>query len=176
MKTFLNILIVGIIAFLFAEAAYVNKFIYEKEVQSYWDLADKSSTIEEKSKYIDQFVAQFEKPEFQGKHSALIFKTPNNSFEYNFNALKSLQTRLNEIKTMDMTSFEYQTAIQQITQQEQGEASELVTQLKSIWIRTYYIEIWDWVFTSIMVLICITGMVVNGLFVFRMKRRFSRHS
>lgn len=123
---------------------YVTNFKYSQQVESYWNLADKSSTIEEKSKHINSFVAQFENKGLEGMHNALFFKTPDNSFDANFAALKSLQLRLEQIKTMDMSSFEYQTAIQQITQQEQGEANNMLKQLEDIWVLKYYPLIWNY--------------------------------
>jgi hypothetical protein len=42
-------------------------------------------------------------------------------------AVKTLAERLDQIKKLDPNSFEYNTAIQQITGQEQGEA-EVITQ------------------------------------------------
>ena len=108
-------------------------YTYKKNISSYWDLADKSSTIAEKATHIDCFVEALSKDNLYGEYNALIFKTPNNSFDGNFDALKSLQKRLYEIKDMNVSSFEYQTAIQQITEQEQGGAEEMIGTLRGVW-------------------------------------------
>ncbi len=116
-----------------------------KDFISYWSLADKSSTIEKKAEYIDKFVIALEKSDLKGSYNTLFFPTPDNSFDQNFDALKTLQGRLHEIQTMDIKSFEYQTAIQQITGQEQGEAEALISVIKGVWWKGYGVFLWDWV-------------------------------
>ena len=154
---------IGIVFFVgMISSAIIAAYQYEKQFQSYWDLADKSSTIEEKSRYIDIFVENYKKADLSGYHNAIIFKTPNNSFDKNFQALQSLQSRLQEIKTMDVKSFEYQTAIQQITQQEQGEAFEILYQLSGTWYIKYYFFIWNWM-GVVSILITIATLLI-GIF------------
>lgn len=67
--------------------------------------------------------------------------------------------RLREIQGMDVNSFEYQTALQQITQQEQGEASAMLEQIKGAWVLGHYWYLWDWygvlVFFGFLVLVFI---------------------
>ena len=146
MKTFFKFLtfttiilsIVLIASYLIAEYQYSNK------IQSYWELADKASTIDQKSEYLSKFIVAIE-DEGLGGHNAIVFKTPDNSYDENIKALKSLQSRLDDIKDMDVTSFEYNTAIQQITAQEQGEASQMITVIKQIWYKNHYFLLWDWV-------------------------------
>lgn len=119
---------------------------YNNKFSSYWELADKSSTIEEKSKYINLFVEAFEKQDdLAGQYNAIFYKTPTESFDKNLQALKSLQQRLDEIKTMDIKSFEYQTAIQQITAQEQGEAGSMLHTLEGTWVKQNYFLLWNWI-------------------------------
>ena len=137
LSLFLTILMIG--------KQIVTKYKYEKEYFSYWQLADKSSTIEEKSIYIDRFVIALREAKMEGKNNALILTTPDNSFDYNFKALLSLQIRLKEIKQMDVKSFEYQTAIQQITAQEQGEAENMLNVFSGIYWQTYNFMCWEWV-------------------------------
>lgn len=122
-----------------------KSYTYTNEFGSYWELADKSSTIEEKSKYINLFVEAFEKSGLQGEYNAVFYKTPTVSFDKNLLALKSLQQRLEEIKTMDIRSFEYQTAMQQITAQEQGEARDMLDVLQGCWTKNNYFLYWAWV-------------------------------
>lgn len=123
----------------------ISNYRYENEIGSYWSLADKSSTVIKKSENIDKFVDALESSGLNGKYNAIYLKTPDNSFDMNFEALKTLQQRLREIKNMDVTSFEYNTAIDQITAQEQGEANELISIFKGIWYKENYILLWDWI-------------------------------
>src|SRR3990167_1476559 len=88
-----------------ANAEWGNK------IGSNWSLADKSSTIAEKSEYINKFVVALENANLERVNDSIMFPTPDTSFDFNLKALKTLQTRLEEIKTMKVDSFEYQTAI-----------------------------------------------------------------
>jgi hypothetical protein len=128
---------------------------FEKDVYSYWKLADKASTITQKAEYIDKFVVALDQLNYQGTYNAVIFPTPDNSYDKNFEALISLQTRLHEIKLMDVTSFEYQTAIQQITEQEQGGAYDMLEELKGLWWKNNHILLWDWIGFVQILLSCI---------------------
>lgn len=118
---------------------------YENSIGSNWSLADKSSTITQKSLYVDKFVAALDQQGFQGKYNAIIFPTPDNSFDRNLDALKSLQGRLREIQTMNPSSFEYQTAMQQITGQEQGEAKEMLDVFEGVWWLQHHPLLWNWI-------------------------------
>ena len=107
----------------------VSGYKFKSNYSSDWELADKSSTLEAKSEYLDKFVENLEIGKLTGDfhtHGALIFKNDANSFSENLNALKTLQLRLRDVKDMNPNSFEYNTAIQQITGQEQGEASDMI--------------------------------------------------
>jgi hypothetical protein len=109
----------GIAAEVFAD------FEYENSIGSYWSLSEKASSLDAKADYLNKFVAAVEAAHLEG-NNAIFLRTPDNSIEQNMVALHSLQKRMNEIKGMDVTSFAYQQAIQQITAQEQGEASKLL--------------------------------------------------
>lgn len=143
--------LLGIILVIFLILANYN---WSNNFLSYWNLADKSSTIDAKSGYIDQFVKKIEDGKFSD-YNAIFLKTPDNNFEKNFTALKTLQGRLQEIKTMDIESFAYQQAIQQITAQEQGEAQDMLLQLKGCWMLRNYLLLWGWI--SEIFVILITG-------------------
>jgi hypothetical protein len=125
--------------------AIKTDYNYSRDYESYWDLAVKASTIEKKIEGIDLFVEALNKSNLQGKHNALFLETPNNGFNENFDALKSLQVRLHEIKEMDIKSFEYQTALAQITQQEQNEAHEMLAVFRGIWFLKNNLLFWGWV-------------------------------
>lgn len=129
---------------------------YEREVHSYWSLADKSSTITAKAGYLDQFVRALGQQGLAGTYDAVIYPTLDNSFDANFEALKSLQGRLHEIQQMNVTSFEYQTAIQQITAQEQGEAKAMLNVFEGAWFKRHHFMLWDWV----LMLQVVFGMLV----------------
>lgn len=151
MTTFKNILgvailvAVSLISIALIVTAVRAGYQYDREIGSYWTLADKSSTIEAKSRLIDQFVLALEKQNLQGVHDALIFPNLDNSFDANFEALKTLQQRLREIQTMNPASFEYQTAIQQITAQEQGEAQQMLDVFWGSWKMKYHFLVWDYI-------------------------------
>ena len=123
----------------------VANYQFEKAYLYAWNLADKSSTIEAKAGYISQFVEKLEngKTDFSA-NNAVWLKTPDNSFEMNLTALKTLNSRLHEIMKMDVKSFEYQTAIQQITAQEQGEATNLIDTIKGCWVKENHPIVWEW--------------------------------
>ncbi|MCX6749883.1 MAG: hypothetical protein NTZ83_00325 [Candidatus Pacearchaeota archaeon] len=123
-------------------------------------MADKSSTIVKKSEYLDKFVGALEKGGFERKYNAVFLKTPDNSFDQNFEALKSLQKRLHEIQDMDVSSFEYQTAMQQITGQEQGEAQEMMKVFRGIWWKENHLLLWNWICLVQVILSC--GVIIVG--------------
>jgi len=145
----------GIVLFLIGSAllfsiiatGVMGTYEYQKDYSSSWKLAYKASTIEQKLVYIDKYVTALENGGFEGKHEAIFFKTPDNSFDKNLEAIKSLQTRLSEIQEMDPTTFEYNTAIYQITQQEQMEGKTLNETFAGIWWLDNYMLLWDWICT-----------------------------
>lgn len=137
-----GILAIGIILRIRAEI--VTDYEYDKTIQSYWSLSEKASTLAQKSSYLDKYVAAIEGAGLSG-NNAIIFPTPDNSYEQNLVALKSLQGRMHQIQGMDEQSFAYQTAIQQITAQEQGEAQHLTDTFEGIWYLRYHYWLWGWV-------------------------------
>lgn len=126
----------------------IGNYNYENEIFQAWQLADKSSTLAAKSTYINEYVAKLKAEDNAGKfssHNAVWLKTPNNSFASNMQALESLALRLNETKGMDPGSFQYNTAIQQITQQEQGEAWAINNTFQKCYNLENYPIIWGWI-------------------------------
>lgn len=138
-----------------------SNYEYNRKYESYWSLADKSSSIPKKSELVDKFVTALEKSDLHGKYDAVFLETPDNSFDENLTALKTLQTRLHEIKTMDVTSFQYQSAIQQITAQEQGEAHNMLSVFSGVWEKENYPLLWGWIFMINLSVSCI--LLVAGL-------------
>ena len=156
MKKFGIILFIVGILFAVARMSYrtlVVKPDYQQSIGGYWELADRSSTLAEKSEYIDKFVNALEKENLSGVYDALFVFNPQDGFDQNLKSLKTLQYRLKEIKNMDENSFAYQTALQQITQQEQGEASPMINTLNRCWAKQNYYTFWNFylIFTFLMV-------------------------
>lgn len=140
----------------------IGNYRFEKDYLQLWELSDKTSTISAKQKYISEFVLSLENGYKKGDFSsfnALFLKTPNNSFEANLNALKTLSQRLIEIQEMDPKTFEYNTAIQQITAQEQGDAHNLIGVIKGCYFLNNYFIVWNWVG------VCLGLIVGFGIFI-----------
>ena len=132
---------------------------------SQWHLADRSSTLEAKSQYINSFMLALESMKEKGmlsEYNALFLKTPQNNTENNIKALKTLQNRLGEVGTMDTKSFEYNQAIQQITAQEQGEAQALINDLFGSFQLMHYRYVWGWIGGVLAIVACVlfVGIVV----------------
>jgi hypothetical protein len=136
-----------IIGLLFAGSRLATRiyagYEYRNEVSSYWTLSERASTIAQKSEYMNKFVDALTKAKLEGTNANLIMQTPQSEFNENFKAVKSLQARLADISKMDETSFAYQTAIEQITKQEQGEAEQLLCEIKSCWLRVNWPTLWN---------------------------------
>lgn len=161
------VLLVGAV-FLFiwsVAASVVASNEYEREISSAWNLSEKSSTLEQKSAYLDKFVAAVEGANLSG-NDAMWLKTPDNAIDQNMVALHSLQQRMNEIKGMDVKSFEYQQAIAQITQQEQGEAGQMLRTIQGVWFLTYHPLLWDWIELVKMLVLIVLGVVGIVIIVF----------
>lgn len=126
-------------------------FEYQKTINAEWELADRSSTIAAKREHIDKFIANVEKCGLEGTYDALLFPNETNGFDANLIALKTLQARLHEIEGMDIRSFEYQTAIQQITAQEQGEAQSMLQTIEGTWWKKFYLPVYGLVGMTITV-------------------------
>jgi len=120
---------------------------YVCEYMCHWNLAEKASTISAKQKEIKAFVKALEKGDENGefaKNNAVFFPTPDNAFANNLEMVQTLDQRLEEIRSMDPKSFEYNTAIQQITAQEQGEAHRMLGVFDGCWTLRNYWWMWDW--------------------------------
>lgn len=121
---------------------------FEKDYMSNWTLAEKSSTLEAKSVYLSKFLDSlkggYENGNFSS-HNALFLKTDDNSFSKNLEALETLNSRLKEISTIDPNSFQYNTAIQQITAQEQGEAWAMLDVFEGCYYMSNYPYLWGWI-------------------------------
>ncbi len=141
----LSLVVVGLILIVLASIGLVKaNYEWERDFGSHWSLADKASTIPQKAKHIDDFVNALEAANLDGTHDAAIFPTLDNSFDANLIALKTLRSRLQEMQTMDITGFAYQTAIQQVTEQEQGEAQKMIDVFAGAWRKKHHPTLWNW--------------------------------
>lgn len=151
MRTFIGAVLVvaGLIGFAnFVRLEVVSKYNYEKSYSQLWNLADKSSTIPAKEGYINQYVKALRAGQTNGafaEYDAIWLKTPDNNFELNLKAVETLAQRLKEIQNMDPKSFEYNTAIQQITAQEQGEAQAMLSVIHGCYDLANYPLKWGWI-------------------------------
>ena len=138
----------------------VGDYQYEKNYGQYWELSDKSSTITAKQEYIVEFQNALMNGKTNGafaEFNAVFLQTQNNNFDANLKALETLSQRLTEIQEMDPSSFEYNTAIQQITQQEQGEASKMLDVFHGCFMLQNYMIAWGWVAGITVVSLIIIG-------------------
>jgi hypothetical protein len=154
--------------------AVIANYQLENNYTQLWKLSDKSSTIPAKQKYIAQFVAALKagqaKGDFAG-HDAKWLQTPNNDFGQNLTALKSLEGRLDEIQKMDPTSFQYNTAIEQITKQEQGEAGPMMNVFKGCYLLQNYPMVWGWI-CGIFIAIEAALIIVGGIMLFNLATEY----
>ena len=167
MKMLSIILIAGVVLFAYIiPKNIIANYKFEKNYLQLWELADKSSTIPAKQKYISEFVSVLEKDKDKfATHNAIFLKTPNNELVSNLNALKTLADRLSQIQEMNPNTFEYNTAIQQITAQEQGEAKALISVIRGCYYLETYPSIWGWIGATLIFLgILLCGIGGIGIF------------
>jgi len=115
---------------------------YDNTIGSYWNLSVKASDLDVKSQYLDQFIGAIEAANLSG-NDALIFKTPDNSYTQNFNALLSLQTRMHAFVGQDPTTMAYQQAISQITAQEEDDNSSTINVINDLWWKSNHYFFWN---------------------------------
>ena len=165
MRTFLLLTVIfgAILGSVIIGENTISSYHYEKSYSQLWQLADKSSTIPAKQEYISQFLTALKDGKARGDfadYNAIFLKTPNNSFDSNLKALETLSHRLTEIQNMNPSSFEYNTAIQQITAQEQGEAGAMLAEFNGCYLLNNYLLVWGWIgFVAVVIsLICFIGV------------------
>lgn len=153
MKKGIIMIIISLTVFvLYIIFGVVATYQFRRDIGSYWALSVKASTIDQKEQYINKFVYILKNQGFEGKYDAIFLTTADNSFDYNMIALESLQQRLSDIKGMDVKLFEYQTAIQQITEQKQDGAGRMLSVFAGVWMKTHYFMLWDW--------ICVVNVII----------------
>lgn len=163
MKKFIGILIILLVVTgigLFIWKNVKADYEWNNEVLSNWSLSDKASTIAAKSAYIDKFIAALQSASL-ADNNALIYKTADNNCQNNVQAVTTLRDRLDEIKGMDENSFQYQQAIQQITDQEQGQADMLLDTLSGCWMKANHYFLWNGWYNLLTILGVVIGLVVG---------------
>lgn len=129
---------------------------YESQYGYNWTMAVNSSTLDKKSYYVDKYIQTIEESgEFNGKSAAILVKTPAEAYENNLASLKDLQSRLKEIKSVDIKSFEYQTAIQQITEQIITNENRNTLNIQHMWFINHYFLLSDW--------LCFFGVIISAI-------------
>lgn len=137
--------------FFIVDCVYAN-YQWQNQYLSYWTLSDKASSIQQKSTYLDQFVSALQGSGLQGTQDSIWFPTPDNSFNQNFVALQSLQSRLHDVQTMDPNSFQYNTAIEQITSQEQDGGTDMINNFSDDWYKVHHYFLWNgWTLLGIII-------------------------
>ena len=166
MKPIAGIIAVGLTLWLalFFRVGIRGSYEYERTIGSYWSLSVKASALDAKADYLDKFVAAIDSAKLSG-HDALLFPTPDNDVGQNIAALKTLQTRMREIRKMDVTGFAYQQAISQITAQEQGEAKEMLDVIEGRWWLDHHPYNWDWI-GLVIALALVLGAFISWVFFF----------
>lgn len=138
---------------------------WENNVTSNWSLSDKASTIAAKSVYIDKFIAALQSANL-ADNDALIWKTADNNCQNNVQAVTTLRDRLDQIKGMDESSFQYQQAISQITAQEQGEASGTLNTLNGCWMKANHYYLWNPLYNLGYILLIVILIALGIVFLF----------
>lgn len=101
-------------------------------------MADKSSTIKGKLENLEKFSDKLKSYHLEGLNSKYIYPNLTSDFNNNLKAFSTLVSRLKDISTMDENSFAYQTAMHQITEQEQGQAGEMISVFSDCYTRKYH--------------------------------------
>ena len=118
--------IISIVLLVFLIAIGVNgiyqdvtwSYQYDKQIGDYFELSDRSSDASVKLQYFNKFVDALERNDLTNGQTSVFWQRPISELSYNYQVAKSLQSRLENISQMNPKSFEYQTAMQQITLQE----------------------------------------------------------
>jgi len=164
-RGFLPIVLAILVAIFYGIAEISAEKTYERTIGSFWELSERASTLDMKADYLNRFVAGVDSARLSG-NDAIIYPTPQNSVEQNITTAKSLQTRMNEIRGMDVTSFQYQQAISQVTAQEQGEAGNMLHVIEGRWFLTYHPLLWGWIQAIIVIGLVVTASFGIGLLMF----------
>lgn len=117
MKIFLTWFLAIIIAIALSVGTYMASFSYKQNVESYLSMADDASTASLKLEHLLEYKKSVLKV-VKGNDARFIFKTPQTKKAAQMAILDSLIDRVSTTAEMEPDSFEYQTAMNQITGQE----------------------------------------------------------
>ncbi len=129
--------IVGLVLFIvFLSWGFIySLYLYDVEIGQNVSLADDASTAVKKLEYLEKFSVAV-RAKITRNQARFIFKRERLTRDKQLEILETLQTRLREAVSMDPTSFEYQTAMGQITGQEFDHAlGEINGIMSSCWLR-----------------------------------------
>ena len=88
-------------------------YLFDKNIGSYCKLSFDSSDIALKIDYFNKCSDKLNQEWFNG-YGAWWFKKPNNNMNELYKVTDSLNLRLNDIKNVNKTSFEYQKGLEQV--------------------------------------------------------------
>ena len=117
MKIFLVWFLAIVIGVVLSVSTYMASFPYKKNVESHLGMADDASTAALKLEHLLEYKKSVLKV-VKGDDARLIFKTPQTKKAAQIAILDSLIDRVSTTAKMKTDSFEYQTAMNQITGQE----------------------------------------------------------
>jgi hypothetical protein len=90
-----------------------NNLQFDREAGGYCKLSYSASDITTKINYYDECVAALHNMHLQG-YAAWFLTKPNNDIVQLYTVADSLQVRMHNLQTMNQSSFEYQTGLQQV--------------------------------------------------------------
>jgi uncharacterized membrane protein SpoIIM required for sporulation len=117
MKIFLVWFLVIVIGVVLSVSTYMASFPYKQNVESHLGMADDASTAALKLEHLLEYKKSVLKM-VKGDDARFIFKTPQTKKAAQMAILDSLIDRVSTTAKMKTDSFEYQTAMNQITGQE----------------------------------------------------------
>lgn len=159
-STGIGFLILSVMGIIFQVTKYIQaSYYFEKNYSYTWKLAERGSTIEIKRQKLQEFAKLLHESQEFSEYDAVFLKTGANSFVNNLAALDTLVDRLSQIQKMSPISFEYNTAIQQITAQEQGEAQEMLQVFYHCYLLGQYPTVWCWIEATVWMIIFLVTAV-----------------
>jgi len=119
-----------------------NNNQWKNDIYSYWELSDRASTIDKKLEYLYRFRDALKESGLDSGYAGYVIKNKSNDLSLAMETLDTLVTRLEQAKTMNPSSLEYQQAIKQITTDEYQGFNTCV--FAGGWVR---ISLWRWMNT-----------------------------
>ena len=111
---FLIIVSVVLVMWLITNAIIAN-YRYDRDVESYYTLSVQASTAEKKLEYINIFENKIIENNLITGYGAIIFKKPKNDAFHQYEILKTIKERLISINSVNISSFEYQQAMYEMS-------------------------------------------------------------